>query len=282
MLRRALLINETSFGSGHPTVASSLNNLAALFYVTKRPAEAEAMMRRALLITEATLGTDHPEVATKLNNLAQLLQSAGRLVEAESLMRRALLINESIFGKNHPMVGSSLNNLASFFYNTKRHADAEPLLRRALLINESSFGIDHPTVASSLNNLATLLYVTNRTNEAEPLMRRMVNIILDCSRATGHQHPDLNAFVGNYAALLRAMGKAEDDIREIFDMLGCRYGIDLTRSGGHAEIETSTKLRHIFEKLMQDQSKFPEIVAQLQQEDPALLMEFLSYIERQK
>ncbi len=49
-MRRALAIDEKSFGPDHPNVAIDLNNLAQLLQATNRLAEAEPLMRRALAI----------------------------------------------------------------------------------------------------------------------------------------------------------------------------------------------------------------------------------------
>ena len=48
-MRRALAIDEKSFGPDHPNVARDLNNLAQLLQATNRLAEAEPLMRRALV-----------------------------------------------------------------------------------------------------------------------------------------------------------------------------------------------------------------------------------------
>ena len=102
LMRRALAIDEASFGAEHPNVASHLNNLAQLLQDTNRLAEAEPLMRRALAIDEASFGAEHPNVATRLNNLAELLQDTNRLAEAEPLMRRALAIDEQASGRTTP------------------------------------------------------------------------------------------------------------------------------------------------------------------------------------
>ena len=88
LLRRALAIDEASYGPDHPTVATDLNNLAQLLQATNRLGEAEPLIRRALAIDEASYGPDHPTVARGLNNLGSLLQATNRLGEAEPLLRR--------------------------------------------------------------------------------------------------------------------------------------------------------------------------------------------------
>ena len=59
-MRRALAIDEKSFGPDHPSVARDLNNLALLLQATNRLAEAEPLMRRALAIDEKSFGPDIP------------------------------------------------------------------------------------------------------------------------------------------------------------------------------------------------------------------------------
>jgi hypothetical protein len=45
LMRRALRMDEATFGSEHPTVARDLNNLAQLLKATNRLVEAEPLMR---------------------------------------------------------------------------------------------------------------------------------------------------------------------------------------------------------------------------------------------
>jgi tetratricopeptide (TPR) repeat protein len=101
LMRRALAIDEKSFGPEHPNVAIRLNNLASLLQDTNL-GEAEPPYRRALTIDEKNFGTEHPKVALRLNNLAQFLTDISRLTEAEPLMRRALAIDEKSFGPITP------------------------------------------------------------------------------------------------------------------------------------------------------------------------------------
>jgi tetratricopeptide (TPR) repeat protein len=227
LMRRALAIDEQSSGPDHPAVAIRLNNLALLLQATNRLDKAEPLFRRALAIAERSSGPDHPDVAIRLNNLASLLQDTNRLGEAEPLFRRALAIDEQSSGPDHPDVAIRLNNLASLLQDTNRPGDAEPLMRRALAIDEQSYGPDHPRVAIELNNLAQLLKATNRLGEAEPLSRRMLEIFLEFTRATGHEHPHLRAAIRNYTILLKAMGETSEQIRARLDEIGRPFGMDL-------------------------------------------------------
>jgi tetratricopeptide (TPR) repeat protein/Mrp family chromosome partitioning ATPase len=204
LLRRALIIDETSFGANHPDVAIGLNNLALLLLDTNRSAEAEPLMRRALAIDETNFGADHPNVTRDLNNLAALLQATNRLTEAEALMRRTLAIAEANCKADDFDVATRLNNLAQLLQATNRLAEAEPLMRRALPIAEASFGPNHPKVATYINNLALLLQATNRLSETEPLMRRALAIDETC---LGGDHLDVARDLNNLANLLQATNR---------------------------------------------------------------------------
>ena len=168
-MRRALAIDEKSYGPDYPNVARDLNNLALLLQATNRLGEAEPLMKRALAIDEKSYGPDHPRVAIDLNNLAQLLQATNRLGEAEPLMKRALAIDEKSYGPDHPDVARHLNNLATLLQDANRLGEAEPLMKRVLVILlkfTHETGHPHPHLRDALHNYCRLA------------KRRSVNVLL--------------------------------------------------------------------------------------------------------
>ena len=203
-----------------------MGRLDVLFSAKALYRRAETYSRRALAIAESSFEPNDTRIAIRLCNLAELLRDTNRLAEAEPLMRRSLAIDEAIYGKDHPGVARDLNNLARLLQDTNRLGEAEPLMRRALAINEASLGKAHPNVAIGLNNLARLLQDTNRLGEAEPLMRRHLAIFLAFQRDTGHAHPHRDAAIGNYTALLAAMGRGKADIAATIATLHREVGLD--------------------------------------------------------
>jgi len=80
LLRRALAIDEHSFGPDHPDVAIDLNNLAMLLQATNRLAEAEPLLRRALSIfldSTRRTGYEHPYLRTAMGNYSSILETLG-------------------------------------------------------------------------------------------------------------------------------------------------------------------------------------------------------------
>ena len=213
LLRRLLAVSEQTFGSDHPIVASSLQNLASFYAGTKPTEDGAALLRRALAIEEKSSGANHPNVARILSDLAAALHATNSLVEAEALYRRALHIDEHAYGPNHPVCARDMNNLAQLMHDTNRLVEAEPLMRRALAIDEQNLGENHPNVVRDINNLAALLQATNRLAEAEPLMRRALMI---AEQSYGPAHPSQAAQLNNLAQVMQAtnrMAEAEPLMR---------------------------------------------------------------------
>jgi tetratricopeptide (TPR) repeat protein len=88
----AALEKAEQFGPEDPRLAASLNNLAFIYHVQGRYADAEPLYRRALVIVEKVLGPHHPNVATAMENYAALLRKTNRSAEAEKLEERAKAI----------------------------------------------------------------------------------------------------------------------------------------------------------------------------------------------
>ena len=85
LFQKALSIQEQILGPEHPDIATTLNNLAILYYEQDNYVEAEILYKRALNIREQELGPNHSNVASPLNNLALLYADQGRYAEAEPL-----------------------------------------------------------------------------------------------------------------------------------------------------------------------------------------------------
>lgn len=78
MYRRALAIDEASFGDSHPKVANRLNNLAITLTNAGRLAEAEPLLERACRIGEQSLSGEHPLTVLYRENLAVLREEMAR------------------------------------------------------------------------------------------------------------------------------------------------------------------------------------------------------------
>lgn len=134
--KSALAIREKALDPDHPNVATSLNNLAALYFAQGRYTEAEPLYQRALDIWEKALGPDHPDVARSLNNLAELYRDQGQYAKAQPLYQRALDILERALGADHPDVAIILSNYADLLRKLVRKGAAKKMEARAKAIRD--------------------------------------------------------------------------------------------------------------------------------------------------
>jgi tetratricopeptide (TPR) repeat protein len=74
--KRDLAISEKILGEEHPLTATSLNNLALLYWNQGRYGEAEPLLKRALAIREKVLGSEHPYTIGTRKSLEELHQGS--------------------------------------------------------------------------------------------------------------------------------------------------------------------------------------------------------------
>jgi tetratricopeptide (TPR) repeat protein len=81
LYRRALTIDEASYSSDHPDIASDLNNLGSLLLRTNRQGEALTLLRRGILMLlrlSKTCGHLLPNTAAGLRNYGVALIAGGQ------------------------------------------------------------------------------------------------------------------------------------------------------------------------------------------------------------
>ena len=85
LLKQALAIQKKALHEGHPDIAHSLNNLAALNSNQGRFAEAEPLYRQAVSIMLSTFGMEHPYCQEVLTNHLICLVEIGKEEEASRI-----------------------------------------------------------------------------------------------------------------------------------------------------------------------------------------------------
>ena len=240
---KVLAWTEQHLGHDQAYTATSLNNLALLYYSQGAYAKAEPLYIRALAIRKKALGPAHPDTAQSLNNLAALYYSQGAYAKAEPLYIRALAIWEKALGPDHPDTATSLNNLAELYRSQGAYAKAEPLYIRALAIVEKALGPDHPDTATSLNNLAGLDASQGAYAKAEPLYIRALAIF---EKTLGSNHPNTIKVRENLEQCRKARGDRGADFADF--TAGRELWFKMTAS--QAKISPSAEFPNVFIVIM--------------------------------
>ena len=154
----------------HIILSGVLNNLAHLYMIQDKNAEADSLFTRVLHMRQELFGDAHQSLPVVLNNLAMMKRRLGRLDEAEVFAQEAVNVQRAVGGPN---VGRVLTNLAAVQMGQNKFAEAEASNLEALEILGSSFGSDHPLVQKARNQLVDLYEAWDRPEQAarykEPL-----------------------------------------------------------------------------------------------------------------
>jgi tetratricopeptide (TPR) repeat protein len=196
---RGLDLNEKAFGSDHPDVAVSLNNLGLVLKALGDIPGAKIAYERALAINEKVLGPDHPKVGASINNLGAVLSALGDLPGAKEAFERALKIDEKAFGPDHPNVATRVNNLGSVLRALGDLSEARAAYQRALRIDEKAFGSDHPEVATDVGNLGGVLKALGDLAGAKAAYERALKIV---EKSFGPHHPAVALALNNLGTVL--------------------------------------------------------------------------------
>ena len=142
----ALAISLRLHGDEHPTVASCMCNLAAIYFQQERNEEYIVLYKKALKIRRTTLGPDHEEVAQAQKNIGFAYYRIGKITEppaAENWFKMAMRktkkaqrIYTECFGVDHVGVADSIMVICSCMTHMQHTRDTS-VDRRKQLIEEA-------------------------------------------------------------------------------------------------------------------------------------------------
>ena len=193
LYRRALAIDEASYGPDHPDVATDLNNLAVLLRATNRLAEAEPLYRRALAIDEASVRPRPPRRRHRPQQpggVAAGHQPPGRgraAVPAGAGDRRGVVRPRPPRRRPRPQQpGGVAAGPPTAWPRPSRCSGGRWRSTRRRTAPTT------PTSPRDLNNLAGLLAGHQPPGRGRAAVAGdALEILLQFTRATGHEHPHL-------------------------------------------------------------------------------------------
>lgn len=128
---RALSVSEAALPAGHPSIASTVSNLANVYVRRGELPRARVAFARAVSLMAATHGEDHPPLAKAVNNLAVVAAMQEDFEAAADGFSRALRLSSPL-GVGHPERVSTLLNLGTAQRELGGRQPAHDTLRRAL------------------------------------------------------------------------------------------------------------------------------------------------------
>ncbi|MBL9150106.1 MAG: tetratricopeptide repeat protein [Phycisphaerae bacterium] len=249
LLEAAVAARERLLQPDDPAIATSLVNLATLFYGQGDYARAEALLQQARAIQSRSLAPDDPAAANTLLSVGVLAQAQGRYPEAESALQQALALFEASSDDREVEVAGALNSLALLRITQQRFADAGSLYERALGIYERRLSPTHPYLAHTLNSLGEVALHEGRVTEAESLYGRALKLI---ETSLGAEHPNMPRCLHNLATVYQRQGRLEEA-----EALQRRAIAISERVLGAQHIDVATGLNNLANTLLED-DRYPE------------------------
>jgi len=264
---QCLCVAQAHFGSDHPHVAASLNNLADLYHRQGRYSEAEPLYLQGLELQKRLQVEENLLMAASLHNLAGLYHRQGRYSEAEPLYLQGLELQKRLLGEDHPHVAISLSNLADLYSHQDRYSEAESLFLQVLELFKRLQVEDSPLIAASLNNLAYLYRSQDRYTEAEPLL---VQALVLRKILLAEDHPDVAESLHNLASLYYFQARyseAEPLFLQALELWKRQLGED------HLHVEQSQNTLAFFYKSQRRHSEAEPLLFQILERKKRLLGE---------
>ena len=150
-----------AFGSEHPIVAESLDEIGIQYFAQNRPGDALEIFEEAKRIRVQALGPDHPKVALVDNNIGCVYFQMKKQDEALASFQTAKDILEDCMGSESTRsnldllhTAASLCNLGYMKFRLKHYEEATAVFEDALLVQQSVLGDNHQAIKDTLSNIA--------------------------------------------------------------------------------------------------------------------------------
>lgn len=193
----AIAIQKKFPGSaGDITYAASLSNLAYIYNITYKYADAEPLYLEALAIQEKVLGKENMTYAGNLINLAVLYDNLGNYQQAVLSYLEAKSVIEKLTDTKSLNFAWLLNSIGNSYRENGDFEKAESFYVEAKTIRENKVGKKHPEYARSLTNLAILYRETGNYEKAELYHLECIEILAE---TLGKEHIEYARSLENLA-----------------------------------------------------------------------------------
>jgi tetratricopeptide (TPR) repeat protein len=153
-----------------------MNNLANVFWIMKRFAEARKLYEETLSEQRRIQGPDNIDTLRTMSNLATVLRDQGHQEEARKLYEEALHILQSTRDPENPLTLVIKNNLAKMLSNQGQWKQARKLYEEVLDSRQHVLGKQHPATLDTMYRLAKLSADQSQYGDARRLYEETLQL----------------------------------------------------------------------------------------------------------
>ncbi len=244
-----------------PDVADTMNDLAALYVVQSRYAEAEDLYRCVIEIQRDVLGADDPAVGQTWTNLALLYEKQGKQLDAAKARSQATIIRAQVLASLQGRLGpcgkpqkgwEKLVSQSFALFNQFEYPKEIPLAQELLGAAKVTCGAENYRVSAYQVILAAFVRQKGQYPEAESLLQQALRVQ---EKVLGTEDPTLAETLDRLAALYRAELRY-DEAERVY-----RRAMQLQEKGLGLQAPEDpfiSDTRMYLAALYEEQSKYPE------------------------
>ncbi len=150
----ALEYSRSHFGKSHLETAKTMNNLAWIYDLLQRYAEAERLYLRVIALKKAVCGDTAVELVPTLENLKSLYLCLDQYSKAEKVLRELIKIVKSKIEPWYLREAVYLCELAEVYEKMANPAMAEACYQQSTAFVESTMPLDHPNLGRVFARMA--------------------------------------------------------------------------------------------------------------------------------
>jgi len=226
----ALGIYRAAIGNQNLSVASALNDLAAVAVWTGDFPLAERYQREAMTVFQATVSRNHPDHAVALATLGYILTQRGKYPEAEQVLNEALEIERNVFGPNNQRVALIESHLGILYDRQGDSARAIQATQNAVKIATDKLGLSHYLTGYYLDALASLYSKANDLPTAESYARQALAVYAQALPARHLYVASTRQLLGEILLQRGSLAAAETELRAAVDINAALAGADSWRT----------------------------------------------------
>jgi eukaryotic-like serine/threonine-protein kinase len=210
LLHIALNMRTGLHGKLHPSVATSMREIATLNFKLGEYDLAIDEYSKALSIYERDGGTDHEATILGLkSDIGWTYFTKGDYTTAERYVRQSLDRRRELYPGAHPDVWSGLDKLSQILLAQARYEESRALRFENIDMARTLYGGHHPISAVAYANYSSLLKELEQYAEAEEYHQLAHRIFLE---NLGENHPQISVSYNNLANLKHDRGDLDSAV----------------------------------------------------------------------
>jgi serine/threonine protein kinase len=203
---RALELRRRALGDQHNDTLRSMADLAQMYGLEQKFAQAEALYANVLNGQRRLLGEEHPETLTTQHDLGALYRDERKFPESEAIYQKTLNARKRVLGPEHRDTLTTIEAMVILYLMEGKNAQGLELGSKTLEAERRVRGEDSPQMLAMMSLLGLSYAREGKYALAEPLLSKVLEVQ---RRGLGEENSETLGTMMNLADVYEKQGKVE-------------------------------------------------------------------------